>query len=180
MYIIETVQIFLRCLLYVLNSLLKSYEVRICLLCFHYNSEFKTYINIFTSIYSFLFLMFFKIFISVDFETLCIYNTFIFLLLIMRSSINLTQMRLRIFHARSRNKGTRRFRSTDGRHILCPDSNDTATCRLSCRFLMSTTRDIVRRFKISISDLSRPQLVVAVVPLARSETGFDIQRGCRF
>jgi len=34
----------------------------------------------------------------------------------MRSSINLTQMRLRIFDGRSRNKGTWRFRSTDGRH----------------------------------------------------------------
>lgn len=33
---------------------------------------------------------------------------------------------------------------------------------------MSTTRDIVRRFKVSISDLSRPRLVIAVVPLTRN------------
>lgn len=54
--------------------------------------------------------------------------------------------------------------------ILRPGSNDTATRGPSCRFLMSTTRDIVRRFEVSISDLSRPRLVVAVVPLTRSGT----------
>lgn len=53
--------------------------------------------------------------------------------------------------------------------------NDAAACGLSCRFLMSTTRDIVRRFKVSISDPSRPRgLSWPSWPLARgAEPGSD-------
>lgn len=68
---------------------------------------------------------------------------------------------LRVFSSNVKNKAAREGREPSGQraYILRLDADDAATMQEpSCRVLMSTTRDIVRRFKLSISDPTTPWL----------------------
>lgn len=67
----------------------------------------------------------------------------------------------RINYTRSRDKRAKQRGGEGGPgervYILRLDADDAATIEPSCRVLMSTTRDIVRRFKLSISDPHDPR-----------------------
>jgi len=70
-------------------------------------------------------------------------------------------------------------RTAGAQHPVVRLADDAATRALSCRFLMSKTRDIVRRFEVSISsDPARPRLALRGNVRAARPRALIALRGC--
>lgn len=81
----------------------------------------------------------------------------------LQNSRVITKLLRSVLLQREKQRGRRGERERSGQraYILRLDADDAATIEEpSCRVLMSTTRDIVRRFKLSISDPTTPCLAL--------------------
>lgn len=122
-----------------------------------------------------------KIFLSVDLEVSSLCDTFVFLLLIIRCSINLTQMRPRIFIRDLETKVHDRAdpRTADTHPVSRPE------WRSNLRTVLSLLDEHDERHRppiqgIDIRPLATPACRGCRASLTESETGSDIQQGCRF